>query len=458
MFKAGAAGLSATGRATAIAILQWAFLGITFLLFLWWIPRNWIEFPAPATACLLGVTLLAYPKHLSPFAMGMESTLLMLLIPLFLMLVFRSKWGLAGLVGLFLVMARLDSLVYVVFPITLYVAFRDRQYIRTIVRRGLMVGGPALAGVFILMAVYQLTFGHPVPIHGVLRSTFPNVNFQPHLFAFLVVFARHTGSLGALATIQLPTAPVILLICGLVLFRTGFLNGRERSGAWLIVVLGFIQLLAFLLFQAWAKPVSEWYLAPLMIFTSGAVGAAAVNILGGRRTAFACLILALLMAGLSAFREYRRWNVPVPRSVVHAFVKSRPADAVWAATDCGNIAFRTGGTFLNLDGLINGFEYQEALKRHDLNGYLERAGADYLIVNTWDARPPVGRIERMYKHKLDPAFYEGQYDTYDFFVYSYMYDCYSDTLRLSQDQEVFRSGPESDGMISTKAVIFDLTE
>ena len=137
-------------------------------------------------------------------------------------------------------------------------------------------------------------------------------------------------------------------------------------------------------------------------------------------------------------------------------MKSRPADAIWAATDCGNIAFRTGRTFLNLDGLINGFEYQEDLRRHDLHGYLERAGADYLIVNTWDAEPALGRIEPMYTHKLDPAFYNGQYDTYDFFVYSYMYDCYSDTLRLSRDQEVFRSGPESEGIVSARAVIFQL--
>jgi hypothetical protein len=308
------------------------------------------------------------------------------------------------------------------------------------------------------MIVYQLTFGHPLPIHGVLRSTFPVINFQPHLFTNLVSFAFESGGPGELALFHLPTSPLILLICGLILLREGFLSRRERCGARLVVILGFVQLFAFLLFQAWAKPVSSWYLAPLVIFTSGAVGAAVVNVLGSRRTATISLLLALVVAGLSTFREYRRWNVPVPESQVHAFVKSRPADAIWAATDCGSIAFRTGRTFLNLDGLINGFEYQEALKRHDLHGYLERAEADYLIVNTWKAEPAFGLVEPMYMHKLDPALFAGEYDTFDFFVYSHMYDCYSDTVRLSRDQEVFRSGAESAGEVSVRAVVFDLAE
>jgi hypothetical protein len=458
MFRAGAAELSIVDQALAVMLLQWCILGIAFSLVLRWIYRHWIDFPIVAAATLLGVVLLAYPKHLSPFAMGMESALVLPLLPLLLLLAHRSRWIWAGLVALLLVMSRLDTLVYMVFPITLYAAFKGRLSIGSVVRRGLAVGGPALGGVLILMTLYRLGFGHPMPIHGVLRSTFPSVNFQPHLFVQPLVFAREMGRAGRLAMFHLPTALVVLPVCGLVLLRSGALRRPERNASLLLVLLGLIQLGGFLLFQEWAKPVSGWYLGPLMICSSGAVGASVVHILGKRRTVFSCFVLALVVTGLSIMREQRRWHVPVPESSVHAFVRSRPPDAVWAATDCGNIAFRTGATFVNLDGLINGFEYQAALKERDLSGYLERSGVDYLIVNTWETEPAIGKIEPMYAHKLDPALYRGEYETYGFFVYSYMYHAYSDTIRLSRDQEVWRSGPESAGVVSARAVVFDLTE
>jgi hypothetical protein len=457
MFKAGAAGLSTAGQALAVILLQWGILGAAFAAFLSWVHRHWIEAPAVATASLLGLTLLAYPKHLSPFTIGMESVLVLLFLPVFLLLVWRSRWVLAGLVALLLVMSRLDTLVYVVFPTTLYAAFRKRPCFAAVIGRGLAVGGPALAGVAVLMAVYHATFGHAVPIHGVLKSSFPAINFQPHLFTQPIIFARALGSPVKLAMFHLPTTLIILPVCGLVLFKAGVLRPSERRGALLLALLGLIQLASFLLFQKWAKPLSNWYLAPLIIFTSGAVGAAIVNILGTRRTVLLCLVLALGVAGLSGAREYRRWRVPVPKSTVHAFVRSREPGTLWAATDCGTITFWTGAPFINLDGLINGFEYQAALKKHDLGGYLERAGTDFLVVGAWGGAPPIHPIEPMYLHRVDPALYSGEYDTFDFFVYSYMYDCYSDTLTLSREQEVWRSGPETDGIIFTRTVIFDLT-
>ncbi len=457
MFRAGAAGLSIADQALAVVLLQWCVLGVAFSLFLGWVYRHRIELPVVATASLLGVILLAYPKHLSPFTMGMESALFMPLLPLLLLLVQRSRWNWAGLVALLLVMSRLDTLVYVVFPITLYAAFKGRFSIGSVVKKGLAVGGPALVGVVVMMVSYHLIFGHPIPIHGVLRSTFPSINLQPNLFTQPIAFAKGVGNPGRLAMFHLPTALVILPLCGLALLKERHLRRPERNVALLVVLLGLIQLGGFLLFQEWVKPISGWYLAPLMIFSSGAVGAATANLLGNRLTLFLCLFLALVVTGLSGMREYRRRHVLVPHSKLHALVKSRPPEAIWAATDCGNIAFRTGAAFINLDGLINGFEYQDALKRLDLRGYLERAGADYLIVNVWETEPAIGKIEPMYTHKLDPALYRGEYDTYDFFVYTYMYHCYSDTIRLRRDQEVWRSGPERDGIISVRAVVFDLT-
>lgn len=456
MFKAGASGLSPTGQALAVMVLQWSILGLAFAMLLSGVYRMWSEHPNVAAATLMGVILLAYPKHLSPFTIGMESALVLPLLPILLLLVLRSRWMTAGVVALLLVMARLDTLVYVVFPISLYAALKERTSPVSLLKAGLRVGGPALAGVVVLMTVYQFTFGHPIPIHGVLRSSFPSINFQPHLFTDLIAYAVEVGSPGRLAMFHLPTALVILPVCAFALAKAGYLNRSERSGAGLLVCLGLIQLVAFLLFQEWAKPISGWYLAPLLVFSSGAVGAAAANLLGRHRTVVLCLLLALGVAGLSGVREYRRRNMAVPHSKVHEFVRSRPGDAVWAATDCGTITFWTGATFVNLDGLINGFDYQAALERRDLRGYLERSGVDYLVVGAWKTRPASGHIDHMYVHRVDPALYSGEYETYDFFVYSYMYQTYSDTISLSRDREVWRSGPERDRDVLARTIIFNL--
>ena len=215
-----------------------------------------------------------------------------------------------------------------------------------------------------------------------------------------------------------------------------------------------MQLAAYLCFQKWTKPVSSWYLAPLLVFVSGAVGGAVANLTARSRTLILCIILALGVAGLSAWREYRRFDKPAAASALDDFVRSHASGTMWAATDCGAISFWTGATFIDLDGLINSFEYQAALRDHDLGGYLRQAGTDYLVVGAWEAGPTTGPIEPMYVHRLDPALFSGEYATYDFFVYSYMYECYSDTITLSRDQEVWRSMPGMDGTIPSRTVIF----
>jgi hypothetical protein len=120
------------------------------------------------------------------------------------------------------------------------------------------------------------------------------------------------------------------------------------------------------------------------------------------------------------------------------------------------VAFRTGAAFINLDGLINGFEYQAALRRGELGRYLKQAGAHYLVVDAWETGPVGGPVEPMYAHRIDAALYRGDYTTYKFFVYCYMYGCCSDTIALSRAQEVWRSASEMDGSIPARTVIFDL--
>ena len=44
-------------------------------------------------------------------------------------------------------------------------------------------------------------------------------------------------------------------------------------------------------------------------------------------------------------------------------VQSTPEDVVWAHTDCGRLSFWGNRRFVNLDGLVNDFEYLVSLPR-----------------------------------------------------------------------------------------------
>ena len=456
MFAAGGLRLSVTGQALAVVIMERLILALVLGAVMLWIWRNRISRPLPAAAALLALALLLYPRHANDFLFGMESILVLPFTVLLLLSVWKSRWAWAGLAACLLVLSRLDTLVYVVAPLVLAASLRGRPSLRLFLKRCLLAGGPPVAVTLILMAFNQGIFGHPMPIHGVCKSSFPIPHVQLYLLTWPLSFAIESGNPQLLASINLSTALVILPLSALALRHRGHVSSRERSLAMWLVVLAAVQLLAFALFQKWTKPVPHWYRAPLLVFSSGAVSVATINLIGIRKGLYLCLGLAVVFAALGGLRESRRPSTPCVPDTLETLVSARDPEAVWAATDCGRISFRTGSRFVNLDGLINGFDYQAAIRDRRLGAYLEEAGVRYLLAGVWQHGPPEGRIEPMYAHRAAPAVFEGDYESFDFYVYSYMYGTYSDTLRLSYDHEVWRSGPNLDGLIPGRVVVFDL--
>jgi hypothetical protein len=55
-----------------------------------------------------------------------------------------------------------------------------------------------------------------------------------------------------------------------------------------------------------------------------------------------------------------------------------PEDAVIAMTDCGLFGYFCGRRTVNLDGVINGYAYQEALRDQRLSEFLARAGVTHV--------------------------------------------------------------------------------
>ena len=456
VYLLGGLRLSVISQVVTIVAIQWAVVGGMIGTLVWWAHREWSARPSAVVAVMLGLALLLNPKHVCVLVCGMESTLVFPSLIVFLYFVWRSRWKTAGLAACFLVMARLDTFVYIVLPVALLETLRSRTSAYTSIKHGFGVAGPPALLVSGLMTVYQVAFGHPMPIHGVCRSSFPIPHVQLHLLISPVLNALESRDLESLCMINLPTALLILPICGFVFLRPGFLSKPTREAGLWLVVLGLLQLISVFLFQTWAKPIPKWYLPPLVIFTAGAIGAAIVDLVGSRWALRLCLLIAVAVLVLTCIREHRRRPVMRSPSEFERFVEARSEDAVWAATDCGHIAFWTGARFVNLDGLINGFDYQKALRDRKLGNYLERVGVRYLVVGIWERQSQPGNPEPMYMHRVAPSAFAGDYEVLEFYVYSYMYDAYSDSIVLRSDQEVWRSKPMLDGLVPARTAVFDL--
>ncbi len=405
--------------------------------------------------CTLLITLCAtlVPRFTTPYLSGMESILVLPLLVLVGTAAWRARYTAAGLGALLLSMARLDTLPYVVLPVGLACVWRERKRGWPALGSGLLVVGPALTGTVVLMAWHQGHFGHPIPIHGVLKSCFPRIHFQPHQ-----VF---DGQYGRLAVP--PALPASLVAVGLLL-RSGRVGGEVRGLGLIAAALALIQLAAFVLFQKWSKPIPVWYLGPAMLTGTYALSIAVANVIGlsNLRRLAAVAAVGVLVINLLSVARAQLHRVPDaeqtggPAEIV-AFMKTRPADRIWACTDCGHLAFWSGRSVVNLDGLINDFSYQRALRDLRLAEYLHERKVRYLVLLVWD-RPQRdrGTYEPMYACRVAPDVFAGKYDVAELDVVSYQYMVRSDKLRLPRAAEVWRSSAARDGRAQGRAVVFDL--
>jgi hypothetical protein len=217
------------------------------------------------------------------------------------------------------------------------------------------------------------------------------------------------------------------------------------------------------LFQQWEKSLDPRYLAlPLIacaFFFGGSLGLATERSSGALRSAlqvavvaFAAVLIALetLAFGERFERDYAQTSDPV-MTLFREVRQAIPEGAVVAGTDVGALAFWTGRSVINLDGVINNWEYQDYLRDRRLAQYLRDKRVQYLVTPlTTEAPTYTGRpIEPMYRHLIDPDATRGiHYGSHDYYVYSYVHHVYSDRIRLTPAQEVFRKslgvpgGPE----------------
>lgn len=316
------------------------------------------------------------------------------------------------------------------------------------------ISGATLAA---LLAPYLLwnvaTFGHLVPISGALKTSFPTPGF--HLGAFQITrLDQLLLLLGCLTS-----------ACYLALWlsrrsRPGFdvrptVDRQTQRGQALgstrehdLLAIGALLHVAYcVLYVRWAA--FGWYFVPeklaLVLLGPALLGPWIDRPLQRIGRALPVAVTALLLVGLGLL--YRRdWSRPVDSSwhvaSYRAAVWARtnlPAGAVLAMKDAGHFAFFSQRSVVNLDGLANNFEYQEALRADGFAPYLAASGVEYFVQHAFPEAPEVT---------------SGQYAAYRFESYSHLYQRRGGAIEVTPADEVYRSAPYFDGPNRTVFVIF----
>jgi hypothetical protein len=280
-------------------------------------------------------------------------------------------------------LARLDNLL--TFPWVLLILFV-----------GLLVAGQSRKRSF-LMATGVLSIGtvvvlpyllwnvvvhhHLMPISGMIKGSFYNpginlayIRFYKDHFILLVGTAGIIGyglcKAGGGGKITRSTAltfgAATLLMGGVMTACYTVVFTKTSAGGWYFGT----QCTAVLMATALA---AHWLKLPLQ------------NRMGKRTFALICVLLPLL-AGCQYLGYYFYRMKEMPNGTSAGFYqgalwikKHISEEAVLAGTDVGLIGYFSDRTVINLDGLINSYEFYEYLKRHQRDEFLVKKKADYLV-------------------------------------------------------------------------------
>jgi hypothetical protein len=363
-------------------------LGVSMVIYWSFLKKKCGAFAATAI-----LPFFAAPIVLNQFTNGLESGLLILVLGILLWCV--DRWELllpqnglgrkAALGALFalLFLCRLDTAFILIGAATVTCLFyKVRFWSVPGIINAVKAYWPVLVVFLLLVSPYLLWnrhhTGHLVPISGALKSSFPHVE----------------GSLRR--AINRQWLPYSVIISGFVVFviawlimPTGLLRKQLKagvqadSGIVMLMGVGLGALLHFtysMCFTTWGT--FSWHFAsyiPLLLFMGATVFAwLKFRNLRWAAAALSGLALLLSIAGIA-------WGLSTKKQLHDMWYTSAtwarentPEDATFGMTDCGYFAYFSHRRTVNLDGLINGYEYQHALTSGELPRYFEHCGMDYI--------------------------------------------------------------------------------
>ena len=237
---------------------------------------------------------------------------------------------------------------------------------------------------------YFVATGSPVPISGAIKSSFPAITWHGSYFIEPLNVAAMYGWRTLLHGLNVWLCAVLLSVglAGVAIARFA----REPRNDILAVAFVAVALVAnLLLFQKWEKSVDPRYFAlpmaaVMFVLVAGVAGATRrVRVLGQLTIAAVAAAFVLEAVVLASRLPASMHAKDATQRVYLDLAKVLPAEAVIAGTDVGALAFWTGRRVVNLDGVMNDFEFQKVLRDRKLADYLRRQGVTHIGTALWDA-------------------------------------------------------------------------
>jgi len=370
-------------------------------------------------------------KLIENYIQGMETCLLLFLYVVLFCYIYNNKnelpfihikYFIVGFLISLIVLARLDQIFLLLsFSIYLLIYNNNEWKSRFINILHLFAGFLPLFIAYIL--VNYIYFHEIMPVSGVLKYNFSFASLD------LTDIYNKTDKVSLLC---------LLLSVGFILFYK-----KSRSGFVLHSVIFILSISTFLhfvytsLFMKWGIynwQFSIYYFVGLLILLEcyEYLNKKLTNSIG--RFIFIILLLIICFRGINEF--CKRESVNYDNSCnVQSYKASQWAkqntnkNDIFAINDSGIFSFFSERNVINLDGLVNNYEYQDILKNNQLNIYLKRNNVNYVVC-----------FVKFFENDI----FNRNYTDYNKQFKSFKYNIYSDVVTLKYINEVYRSNQYDD--------------
>lgn len=380
---------------------------------------------------------------------GMETSLMVFLISVLFTKIISlnifcshnrfNEFKIGMLLGL-LILSRLD-LIFFAFSLMVFIFLTGNNHKENLSKIvNISIGFLTL---FVPYLFYNyISFGNIIPISGYLKSGFSNGGFIQKVQEIL----RYRETYFALISI---------IFLGWFIYKNRELKQSNNYEYFLFLAVfslsNFLLLLYLIFFLNWV--IFYWYFIPFSLFFSLFICIPINYIINfkikwiGNLIYFSLIIFIVIFWGSKLYFKFdsdvsheNNWNDE--SYIASQWVKQNTNSSdVFAMKDAGHFGYFSERNTVNLDGLVNNFEYQEVLKDKHLNDYLKNNKVKYFVQHAiWDRDDITS----------------GNYDTLEIKLMSHKYSTESDPVKLFIMNEVYRSDPYYDGDHKVAFIIWKL--
>ncbi|HMS64848.1 MAG TPA: hypothetical protein PKD83_06285 [Ignavibacteria bacterium] len=336
----------------------------------------------------------------------------------------RSREFIWGMSLGFLILSRLDLIFFAVSFILLILFITDNF------KAGLIKILIVISGMMIIISPYLLynyiNFGSVIPISGYLKNGFPDSGFREKI-SYILKYRETYFQL----------ISMIYIVWFLFNFKK-IKHWKNYIYSLFIAVLSLTNLFLFIymiFLLNWV--IFYWYFIPYSLFFSLFICMPLNYITDiklkriGNLIVYSFLIFITFYWGNKIYHNFNadnistsnNWNIESYIASQWAKQNTDPSD-VFAMKDAGHFGFFSKRNTINLDGLVNNFEYQNILYNKQLNDYLKSNNVKYFVQHAIRNRDDIT---------------SGNYDSLKLNFISHMYNSGSDTITLFKNNELYRS-------------------